>query len=162
MSDTSQTVTYASAAAILQDYGWSHLANNTYGYTQTTAANGTQPWADYPNVSSPFRPEPAIEEAMRHLLERGAPSSAPKSTPKENQPVKTLFNVIVVTKKEEIILDAKVVAEDANEAQFLVDVAAKLKEKSLKPKDVTILCNSLGQVKVEKEVEKVRLVKDEE
>ena len=80
----------------------------------------------------------------------------------DGEPMKGLFNVIVVSKKEEILLDKKVVAEDVREAEFIAEVADALKTKSLKPRDVTIICNRLGDVKVEKEPEKVRLVKDAE
>jgi hypothetical protein len=79
---------------------------------------------------------------------------------KEEDPMKTLFNVIVITKQEEIILDKKVVAEDVEEAKFNTDVSGVLREKGLKPKDVTIICNPIGQVKIEKEPQKVQLVKE--
>ena len=79
----------------------------------------------------------------------------------DGEPMKGLFNVIVVSKKEEILLDKKVVAEDAREAEFIAEVADVLKAKALKPRDVTVICNRLGDVSVEKEPEKVRLVKDE-
>ena len=73
-----------------------------------------------------------------------------------------LFNVIVVSKDREILLDKKVVAMDEDEAKFMVDIHAALKEKGLKPKDVTILAESLGEVKVRKEVQKVKVVDKEE
>ncbi len=81
-----------------------------------------------------------------------------KQDEKEKVPMKTLYNVVVVTTKEEILLDKKVVASDADEAKFLADVSEALKEKGLLPKAVTILCTALGQVKVEKEPDKVQLV----
>lgn len=78
----------------------------------------------------------------------------------EKEPMKNLYNVIVVTKNEKIILDSKTVAENEDEAKFNVGVFETLKEKNLKPKDVTVICNALGQVKIEKEVQKVQLVKE--
>jgi len=78
-------------------------------------------------------------------------------------PMQTLFNIIVVSKDKDILIDTKVVAEDAEEAKFSVDIHSVLKEKGLKPKDVTILCEDIGEVKVWKEVQKVKVVeKDEE
>jgi predicted RNase H-like nuclease len=71
---------------------------------------------------------------------------------KESEPMKTLFHVIVVTTKEVVLVDEKVVGSDADEAKFLAGVYAAIREAKLLPKDVTIICNMLGQVKVEKVV----------
>ena len=79
---------------------------------------------------------------------------------KESEPMKTLFHVIVVTTKEVVLVDEKVVGSDADEAKFLAGVYAAIREAKLLPKDVTIICNMLGQVKVEKEPEKVKIVKE--
>jgi len=85
-------------------------------------------------------------------------------TPKiKGEPMATLFNIIIVSKDRDILIDTKVVAEDEEEAKFSVDIHSILINKRLKPKDVTILCNSLGEVKVRKEVQKVKIVdKDDE
>ena len=72
--------------------------------------------------------------------------------------METLYQVIVVTKDREVLLETKIVAEDEGEAKLGVDIHSVLKEKSLKLKDVTILCNELGDVKVRKEVQKVKVV----
>jgi len=83
--------------------------------------------------------------------------------PKKGEPMATLFNIIIVSKDRDILIDTKVVAEDEEEAKFSVDIHSILINKRLKPKDVTILCNSLGEVKVRKEVQKVKIVdKDDE
>ena len=74
--------------------------------------------------------------------------------------MKNLYAVYVVTKQETIILDKKVVGADQEEAKFLAGVADILKEKNLKPKDVTIIVNQLGNVKVEPEIQKVQVVKE--
>lgn len=78
---------------------------------------------------------------------------------KEVEPMKSLYRVVVVTKQEEIIMDKKVVAVDEDEAKFNAGVHAKLTERGIKPKDVTVICGSLGAVKVEKEIQKVQVVK---
>jgi len=75
--------------------------------------------------------------------------------------MKTLYEVTVVSKKEEIILEKKVVAENEDEAKFLADVSEKLKEKGLKPKDVTVICYKIGNVKVEAEPQKVKIIKED-
>lgn len=67
------------------------------------------------------------------------------------KPMKTLYNVIVVTMDEEIILDIKTVAENEEEAKFNVGVFELLIKRCLKPKNVTVICNILGAVKVEEE-----------
>ena len=87
-----------------------------------------------------------------------------------NQPIKerkpnmeTLYQVIVVSKDREILLKDYVVAEGEDEAKFYVDIHSVLRQKKLKLKDVTILANELGDVKVRKEAQKVKVVdKDEE
>ena len=85
------------------------------------------------------------------------------SKPKGDQPMETLYQVIVVSKDREVLLEKKIVAMDEDEAKFQVDIHSVLKEKGLKPKDVTILVWGCGEVKVRKEVQKVKVVeKDEE
>lgn len=81
---------------------------------------------------------------------------------RSEQPMETLFNVIVVSKDRAILLEKKTVAENEEDAKFNVDIHSVLKEKGLKPKDVTIICNSCGGVKVRKEVQKVRVIKEDE
>ena len=83
-----------------------------------------------------------------------------ESKQEEGVKMKGLFNVIVVTKKEKVLVDVKVVAEDADEAKFLADVSEKLKSNGLKPSEVTILCNKMGDIKVDAEPKKVQIVKD--
>lgn len=81
----------------------------------------------------------------------------------QEQPMETLFNVIVVSKDREIFLDIKAVGVDEDDAKFNADVNTIIKLKGLKPRDVTVICYEIGEVKVQKEVQKVKLVdKDEE
>lgn len=85
------------------------------------------------------------------------------SKPKGDQPMETLYNVIVVSKDRDVFLDTKVIAVDVDEAKLLVDINPILKDTNLKPRDLTILVIELGEVKVRKEVQKVKVVdKDEE
>lgn len=72
-----------------------------------------------------------------------------------------LYHVAVVTKKRQILLDKKVVAENEDGAKFEADVSAVIKKAGLRPPGVTVLVNDLGPVKVEREPEKVRIVKDD-
>lgn len=80
----------------------------------------------------------------------------------KEQPMETLFNVIVVSKDREVLLDSKVVAESRDEAKLEVDIHFLLKETKLRTKDVTILVQEIGEVKVRKEVQKVKVVDKEE
>jgi hypothetical protein len=75
-------------------------------------------------------------------------------------PMKNLYNVVVVSIDEEILLDAKVVAVDRDEASFNAGVHKKIEEKGLKPKDVSILVRDLGQVKVRPEKKRVIVEKE--
>ena len=77
-------------------------------------------------------------------------------------PMKNLYNVVVVSNEEKILLDEKVVASDREEATFNAGVHDALKEAKLKPKDVSILVNDMGQVRVKKEPQKMIVVKEEE
>jgi len=70
-------------------------------------------------------------------------------------PMKNFYNVIVVSIDEKVLLDVKVVAADENEAQYLAKVYNTLEEEKLKPKDVTIIVKSLGQVKIRPEKKRV-------
>ncbi len=85
------------------------------------------------------------------------------SKPKGDQPMEILFNVIVVSKDRDVLLEQKVVAVDEAEAQLAIDIHSCLKARGLKLRDVTVLVNDIGEVKVRKEVQKVKMVdKDEE
>ena len=78
----------------------------------------------------------------------------------DEKPMKNLMNVVVVTIDEEIILDKKVIASDQDEAKFLAGVDTVLREKKLLPKEVTVICSNLGQVKVKKEITEVKVIKE--
>lgn len=76
-------------------------------------------------------------------------------------PMKTLFEVIIVTIDEEVIARELVVAEDDKEASLAADVPAILRKHGVKLKDVTIFVMKIGLVKVRKPTQKVQIVKDE-
>jgi len=133
-----------------------YTANNTlWYYTDTyTTADGTYAWI----TTAPQNQKQDFEIKWNAIY--GSYDDKPK---RKGVPMQTLFNIIVVTKDREILLDTKIVAEDEEEAKFSVDIHSILKAKNLKPKDVTVLCNEFGEVKVRKEVQKVKVVdRDEE
>ncbi|QWU14332.1 hypothetical protein SAMN04487895_101634 [Paenibacillus sophorae] len=68
---------------------------------------------------------------------------------RENEKMETLYQVIVVTKQKEIIIDAKLVAPDQENAKFNAGVYTTLTEKKLTLSDATVIVTPLGQVKVE-------------
>ncbi len=82
---------------------------------------------------------------------------------KENViPMKKLYKVYVVSLDEEILLgDKLVVAEDTKDAEFAAGIFDVLKKQNLKPKDVTVICEVLGDVKVREEIKKVKIVKED-
>jgi len=111
-----------------------------------------------------YYPPYNIKDTLGLYVRPPCDTKEPKEQKKKgDEPMENLYYVVVVSKKREILLDVKVVAKDEDEAKFEVGVHSILKEKGLKPKDVTILCGELGEVKVKREVQKVKLVeKDEE
>ena len=148
-------------------------------YTITTTAGGTGNWDiktaywydDNSNsllgCPAPKSIEPPTQELIDDdiygVLKRYEKLKQKPSKPKGDQPMETLYQVIVVSKDREVLLEKKIVAMDEDEAKFQVDIHSVLKEKGLKPKDVTILVWGCGEVKVRKEVQKVKVVeKDEE
>jgi hypothetical protein len=74
--------------------------------------------------------------------------------------MKNLFNVVVVNLEGEILLDKKIVASDNDEAKFLLGVDEIIRTAKLLPKDVTVLCNVVGQVKVKKDITEVKVIKE--
>ena len=81
---------------------------------------------------------------------------------KEGPPMEALFHVYVATKKREVLMNGKpVIAATEADARFEADVDKVLREKGLKPRDVTVRCIKVCEVEVEKEPEKVIVQKGE-
>lgn len=76
--------------------------------------------------------------------------------------METLYEVIVVSKKREVILDEKVVGKNEDEAKFTAGVSEALKSRNMRISDVTIICNVLGEVAIKKEPERVKIIKEGE
>lgn len=68
----------------------------------------------------------------------------------EEEYMETLYQVTVVTKTKEIIIDKKLVAVDQENAKFESGLYGELAQKSLTPADVTVVVSPLGQIKVNK------------
>lgn len=69
----------------------------------------------------------------------------------ERKNMKQLYQLIVVTKKKDIIIDEKIVASNIEEAKFDLSVHEQIKLKGLSLGDVTVIVNVLGSVAVEAE-----------
>ncbi len=80
----------------------------------------------------------------------------------EDNLMETLYEVIVVTKMRELILDEKVVGKNEDEAKFTAGVSEALKSRNMRISDVTIICNIVGEVAVKKEPERVKIIKEGE
>ena len=78
-----------------------------------------------------------------------------------NEPMANLYSVVTVTKKREIIVEKSVVADDEAGAAFVAGVYTELTTRNLTPSDVTTIATLLGQVKVDKEPDRVRVIKEE-
>lgn len=61
--------------------------------------------------------------------------------------MKSLFNVCMVDKAGNILLDTKVVAKNREEALFMARVAETLKVQGMEYSDVTVISFLLGEVK---------------
>ncbi|GAF10800.1 hypothetical protein JCM16418_5022 [Paenibacillus pini JCM 16418] len=70
---------------------------------------------------------------------------------KDDVYMETLYQVTVVTKKKEIILDKKLVSVDQENAKFEAGLYDVLSTKGLTPSDVTVIVATLGKVAVDKE-----------
>ena len=144
--------------------------NGTNSVTITTNSNGyymyypmpyTGDMLPYDNITVPYNQpvwgrspaEVYIEKYIKETIikERG-----------EVIPMKKLYRVFVVSIDEELLLNGRVVvAEDAKNAEFAADVFEVLKKNNLTPKDVTVICEVLGDVKVREEIKKVMVVKED-
>ena len=134
-----------------------------------TTGGGTGDWyiADGSQWTQWAYPKPTKEMVEDDIYStwRGVYGSIEDKPLKKERKVgmETLYQVIVVTKDREILLEEKVVAETAEEAKFYIEIKGILRAKNLKLQDITILCHAIGDVKVRKEVQKVKVVdKDEE
>ncbi|RXZ78064.1 hypothetical protein EBB07_28835 [Paenibacillaceae bacterium] len=58
-----------------------------------------------------------------------------------------LYEVIIISKEEEILLETKVTAKDEENAKFKAEVYDTLRKNRLTPDDVTIITRQLGSVK---------------
>lgn len=139
--------------------------SGTYRYAPTyreAADNGG--WAaEYQReVARQLAEALATDRRMQAERAQAAPSKSDLDPQKEEGPMETLFQVLIVTKARKIIDAGFVVAPDESTADFEADVAGKLRAEGLKPRDVTVIRIKHGQVAVEKEPQKMRLVKDDE
>lgn len=80
---------------------------------------------------------------------------------KQEKNMKKLYKIYMVSLDEQILLDGVlVVAIDQEDAKFSANVHDALKTANLKPADVTIICQEVGNVKVHEPVKKVQIVDD--
>jgi hypothetical protein len=100
------------------------------------------------------------QELERVRIQNSINRAIGAQTKKGEDTMKSLFNVTVVSAKEEILLDKKTVATDSDEAKFNLGVDTVIRDAGLKPKDVTVICTCLGGVKTEPEAQKVQVVKE--
>jgi hypothetical protein len=122
------------------------IANN--GYTTDDTVTGCDLFT-YPYPWDRTEPWKEVYKPITHVV-----SSFIMEEPKKEEgkyKMETLFHVIVTNLDREIVLDTKIVAEDVDDAKFSAGVFEKLKEKNLKPKEVTIVVNEIANVKVRKE-----------
>ena len=80
---------------------------------------------------------------------------------KEKKNMKNFYHVFVVDLDEKILVDEKVVAKNEDDAKFLAKVFSTLEEAKLKPTEVTIIVNLLGNVKVRPKTKEVIVKKPE-
>ena len=75
--------------------------------------------------------------------------------------MKKLYHVYVIDIKGVILIEKSVVAENADEAKFELDIESTLRKKDLTYKDVTIICDVIAdniKIKEEIEVQPVKIV----
>ena len=138
-----------------------------YAYGTTTTTNNNTIGTFYLPTPTKVCPDPSIEQnkywgisSIKFVCEELGHKNNPKKERKPNMEI--LYQVIVVSKDREILSESKIVAEDKDEAKLGVDIHHVLRGGHLKLKDVTILCVELGDVKVRKEVQKIKVVDKDE
>ena len=75
--------------------------------------------------------------------------------------MKKLYHVYVIDIKGVILIEKSVVAENADEAKFELNIESTLRKKDLTYKDVTIICDVITdniKIKEEIEVQPVKIV----
>ena len=138
--------------------------------TDNTTGNDFTQWLDDKYASIPILPTqyPQVTKKMMEddiykwqpLYEQQHPQ-----TPKQERRagMETLFWIYIVSKDRKVLITKMIVAENADDAKLEVDIHSVLRAENLKMKDVSIICQPIGDVKVRKEVQKVKVVdKDEE
>ena len=88
------------------------------------------------------------------------PTPDPIPSKEDDVPMETLYHVFVVSKARKIVLHDYVVAKDQAGAQFRAGVDGKLRQASLEPDDVTIICQAIGAVEVERKPQTMKIVKE--
>jgi hypothetical protein len=136
-------------------------------WTPNTWAPQEWTWIGDPPLAAPpgydsNRTQRLVEDFLRISRQCDQPSRT-EATPSKggDQPMKALWHVIVVDLDGRILLDTKVVADTETEAHFEAGVEAAIRDAHLRPRDVTVLTWRMGSVKVRKEPEQVRIVKDD-
>jgi hypothetical protein len=142
------------------------------GYITTTTGtgdcwiqpNGYPSYPDWNKHSFPSPPQeyPHFPDNSSELAEiKKELKKLKKKLQNKEIPMKSLYNVVVVSIDEKIVLNETVVANDENEATFNAGVHQTLVDKSLKPKDVTIVCTVVSSsIRVRKEPQKVIMDKE--
>lgn len=108
-----------------------------------------QPY-DYTVPRDPF--QPYSYEIRTYITEE---------KPKKEKNMKHLYHVIVVDLDEKILVDEKKVAENEDDAKFLAGVFSTLEQAKLKPTEVSIIVNTIGNVKVRSKTKEVIVKKSE-
>jgi len=111
-------------------------------------------WNRFVEWREPLVQEPAVQPFNYNYTYI---MGAPEEKPKKEKNMKHLYHVIVVDLEEEILVDKKKVAENEDDAKFLAGVFSTLETAKLKPTEVTIIVNLLGDVKVKPRVKEVKI-----
>ena len=78
------------------------------------------------------------------------------------EPMETLYEVIVVSRTRGILFEEKVVARDEDEASLKLNIHSVLTKNNVNPRHVTILHRRLGDVRVRKDVQRVMVVDNDD
>jgi len=144
----------ASTTTISNYDGYYRYTDGTGGWIQPNDYPSYPDWNKHAEFFTPVTIDTDLDDIKKEL------KKLKKKLQNKEMPMKNLYNVTVISIDEEVVLDVKAVANDENEATFNAGVHQALVEKNLKPKDVTIICNIIGSVKVRKEPQKVIVEKE--
>ncbi|MBX4152236.1 hypothetical protein [Paenibacillus lautus] len=125
---------------------------NINNHNHGIPSNQTITWKPVINSNETVLSHRAATEMLSSLSDVGGIIRSYGKNNKGDNYMENLYQVTVVSKTREIIIDTtSIVAVDQENAKYLVGLYETLSERRLTPADVTVVINHLGQVKIDEQ-----------